>query len=133
MNLGSSVRLNRRGGLLLLALAVLVLVILVVSRGTGPGPAAGQLSGKRLLVASILAARRGGVAVKEGAEGDDELNVRLKGTSEPVTDVDVASHCAMFYGLKSVFPRLQLRSEERPPAESCKHFSRSLSIDDSLT
>lgn len=78
---------------------------------------------KSLLKASIQAAERGGKKVMEGK--NQELNIKSKGktqegVNDPVTDADYASHCAMYYGLKNTFSKLNVISEEHSKSDpSC--------------
>lgn len=78
---------------------------------------------KSLLKASIQAAERGGKKVMVGKS--QELNIKSKGktqegVNDPVTDADYASHCAMYYGLKNTFSKLNVISEEHSKSDpSC--------------
>lgn len=72
---------------------------------------------KSLLKAAIYAAERGGKKVfnfKDAALNVKSKGKTLEGANDPVTDADIASHCAIYYTLKNTFPKLSIVSEEAP-------------------
>ncbi|ALC49277.1 CG15743, partial [Drosophila busckii] len=78
---------------------------------------------RKLLIASIQAAQRGGLEVLDVAR-TRQLKERskgktLEGVNDPFTDADGRSHCVMKQGLKRIFPRVHIFSEE--DKEHCAH------------
>jgi len=71
-----------------------------------------KISLKKLLVAGIQAAEKGGIQVKK-VRSQPDLVVESKGKTQegannPVTDADKKSNCAMYLGLKHTFPKLMV-------------------------
>jgi len=118
MNLGGSVRLNPVG---LAVLCGVVLLIIFFSSGSSKaaGPEVSQsskISLKKLLSVAIAAAEKGGdevVAVRQEADlGETSKGKTLEGANDPKTNGDMRSHIQMYYGIKKVFPDINVISEE---------------------
>lgn len=113
--MGGSIRLNPFG-LLVLALATLFFLYYAFGR---PNPAPEKVSMKALLAASIDVAKKGGIEVKNIREqidiGEKSKGKTAEGANNPVTDGDMLSHRAMYYGLLKGFPNLNVISEEDDP------------------
>lgn len=117
MNLGGSVRLNPVG--LAVLCGVVLLIIFFTSGSSQAGPAVTQgtkVSLKKLLSVAIAAAEKGGlevVAVREEADlGETSKGKTKEGANDPKTNGDTRSHIQMYYGIKKVFPNLNVISEE---------------------
>lgn len=124
MNFGGTLRINKFACFSLVF--VLFLIIYWRSGNAGYPPDKSDLVNlKSLLKASIMAAERGGKKVLEGK--DHKLNIESKGktmegANDPVTDVDYASHCSMYYGLKNTFTKVHIVSEEHNKGDlSCEN------------
>ncbi|XP_063623598.1 putative inositol monophosphatase 3 [Cydia splendana] len=120
MNLGGTLRINKFACLILGF--ILFLIIYWRSGGATVTDKSDLVNLKHLLKAGIFAAERGGKRVVSQKNG--ELNVQSKGktqegANDPVTDADLASHCAMYYSLKNTFPKLSIVSEEHTGAAGC--------------
>ncbi|XP_030568233.1 putative inositol monophosphatase 3 [Drosophila novamexicana] len=77
---------------------------------------------RKMLIAAIQAAQRGGLEVLDVAH-TRQLKERSKGktaegVNDPFTDADGRSHCVMKQGLQRIFPRVRIFSEE--DKEHCK-------------
>lgn len=77
---------------------------------------------RKMLIAAIQAAQRGGLEVLDVAHSR-QLKERSKGktaegVNDPFTDADGRSHCVMKQGLQRIFPRVHIFSEE--DKEQCK-------------
>lgn len=120
MNFGGTLRLNKFACFTLIF--VLFLIVYWRSGGSGyPTEKSDLINLKTLLKASIQAAERGGKKVIEGK--DHKLNIQskgktLEGANDPVTDVDYASHCSMYYGFKNTFSKVHVVSEEHNKEDS---------------
>ncbi|KAJ0178069.1 hypothetical protein K1T71_005892 [Dendrolimus kikuchii] len=120
MNFGGTLRINKFACFTLIF--ILFLIIYWRSGGSGyPADKSDLIDLKSLLKASIHAAERGGQKVIEGK--DHKLNIQSKGktqegANDPVTDVDYASHCSMYYGLKHTFSKVHIVSEEHNTEDS---------------
>ncbi|XP_034118313.1 putative inositol monophosphatase 3 [Drosophila albomicans] len=71
---------------------------------------------RKMLIAAIQAAQRGGLEIVDVANSR-QLKERSKGktaegVNDPFTDADGRSHCVMKQGLKRIFPRVHIFSEE---------------------
>lgn len=120
VNLGGTLRLNKFA---CFTLVFLLFLIIYWRSGvtTYPTDKSDLVNLKSLLKASIQAAERGGKKVIEGK--NHELNTKskgktLEGANDPVTDVDYASHCAMYFSLKNTFSKLAIVSEEHSKKDS---------------
>lgn len=71
---------------------------------------------KELLIASVLAAEKGGrevVKVRQATNLDVQSKGKTKeGANDPLTEGDLKSHWAMVHGLSATFPGLRIISEE---------------------
>merc|ERR1711894_715751 len=74
---------------------------------------------KVLLSAAIDIAKKGGNEVRRIREqidiGEKSKGKTVEGANNPVTDGDMLSHRAMYYGLLKGFPNLNVISEEDDP------------------
>ncbi|XP_028029170.1 putative inositol monophosphatase 3 [Bombyx mandarina] len=120
MNLGGTLRINKFA---CFTLAFVLFLIIYWRSGTSSYPTEKShlVNLKSLLKAAILAAEGGGKKVLDGK--NHILNVKskgktLEGANDPVTDVDYASHCAMYYGLKHTFNNIDVVSEEHSKSDS---------------
>merc|ERR1711936_280608 len=118
---GSSVRMNPIGVLFI----CLVFVVLLYFNFGGSSQNVEHLrdkittetvSLKALLSVSIEIAKRGGLEVKKIREqaniGEKSKGKTREGANNPVTDGDMLSHRAMYYGLQKAFPLVNIISEE---------------------
>jgi len=114
--MGGSIRINPCG---LLCLGILSLLILYYTFGRTDNRE--KISIKVLLSASIDIAKKGGYQVKTIREknnaeiGEKSKGKTAEGANNPVTDGDMLSHRAMYYGLLKGFPNLNVISEEDDP------------------
>ncbi len=125
MNFGGAVRVNPLGIALLVAVGLLVVYFnLGGSSTSNPSSASGGVYGdrvslKELLSVSIQAAKRGGQEVKRIREqadiGEKSKGKTREGANNPVTDGDLLSHRAMYYGILKAFPGMSVISEEHDP------------------
>nr|ACO14923.1 Inositol monophosphatase 3 [Caligus clemensi] len=102
-----------RKSTLIWILVTICVLYLLLSRSTKK-----TVSLKELLSVSIEAARRGGaeVQVREKADiGEKSKGKTSEGANNPVTDGDILSHRAMYYGILKAFPHIQIVSEESDP------------------
>jgi len=112
----SSIRINPCG---LLCLGIASLLILYYTFGRTDNRE--KISIKTLLSASIDIAKKGGHIVKTIREknnaeiGEKSKGKTAEGANNPVTDGDMLSHRAMYYGLIKGFPNLNVISEEDDP------------------
>ncbi|XP_065668167.1 inositol monophosphatase 3 isoform X3 [Hydra vulgaris] len=115
---GQNIRLSKLGYFCILSLSCLLffyfrgfsITQLVIIQNND------SVSLRRLLLASIQAARLGGIKVKN-IRMEQSLQVKTKGhTKEGANDLvtlgDMLSHKAMYFGLKREFPGLHIVSEE---------------------
>ncbi|KAI8425929.1 hypothetical protein MSG28_004929 [Choristoneura fumiferana] len=114
MNFGGTLRFNKFSCFVL----AFILFLIIYWRSGGASPTESDLVNLRsLLKASIYAAERGGKKVlsfKDAAMNVKSKGKTLEGANDPVTDADIASHCAIYYTLKNTFPKLSIVSEEAP-------------------
>ena len=117
MNAGGSVRLNPIGVAVLVLLGLLFLYLNMGS--SSPDINGDKVSMKRLLSVAIEVAKRGGAEVKTIREqaniGEKSKGKTLEGANNPVTDGDMLSHRAMYYGILKAFPDINVISEEDDP------------------
>lgn len=78
---------------------------------------------RKLLIASIVAAQRGGLMVVDVSKRDDfgqhSKGKTKEGVDDPVTEADFRSHCIMERGLLTIFPKLHVVSEEDGGERKC--------------
>lgn len=123
MNFGGTIRLNRIGICIIIG-ACIILVLYINSSGmespkTEPGKNNGFVSLKKLLVAAIEVAVKGGkeiVAVRNAPNIGEKSKGNTKGINDPVTKADYNSHCVMYYSLIHSFPKVKV-SEVRNSTE----------------
>eukprot|EP00095_Tigriopus_kingsejongensis_P000748 maker-scaffold273_size229271-snap-gene-1.26 protein:Tk00748 transcript:maker-scaffold273_size229271-snap-gene-1.26-mRNA-1 annotation:"inositol monophosphatase 3" len=121
MKVGGSVRLNPVG-VILLVVACLAVVYFVM-RPTEPSVRAESrlVSLKELLAVTIQIAHRGGAEVKRIRDevdiGEKSKGKTQEGANNPVTDGDILSHQAMYYGILKAFPHVNVISEEDDPVK----------------
>lgn len=121
MNLGGSIRINKCGVLIIFLLALVVIYYITSNYDTKPSTFAANKSPdevnlRKLLIAAIVAAQKGGLEVLEVSKsanfGTLSKGKTKEGANDPVTDADFRSHCLMEQGLKNIFSKLQIVSEE---------------------
>jgi len=114
MIMSGSIRLNPCG---LLVLGLLSLFLIYYTFGGADHRE--KVSIKALLAASIDVAKKGGHQVKSIREqvdiGEKSKGKTKEGANNPVTDGDMLSHRAMYYGLLKGFPNVNVISEEDDP------------------
>lgn len=115
MNFGGSVRINPTGVAILCG--IVILIIFFNSGGSGPSHNTSKtVNLKQLLSVAIAAAEAGGkevVAVRKEADlGETSKGKTLEGANDPKTNGDMRSHIQMYYGIKKVFPNINVISEE---------------------
>lgn len=126
MNLGGSIRVNKFG---LFILFLIVFVIIYLSIGSDePKPgittrSTDDINLRKLLIASIVAAQKGGIKVVDVSKrpdfGEESKGKTKEGVNDPVTEADFRSHCIMERGLQTIFPKLQVVSEEDGGNKEC--------------
>ncbi|KAH8235949.1 hypothetical protein KR032_011184 [Drosophila birchii] len=121
---GRSIRINRLPATIVAILLTVVLVYFLnfhqeerpaiygMLRSDNPN----RVNLRKMLIAAIQAAQRGGLEVLDVARSR-QLKERSKGktdegVNDPFTDADGRSHCVMKLGLQRIFPRVQIFSEE---------------------
>lgn len=115
MNFGGTIRLNRMGVCIVIG-ACVILVLYINSSGmespkTEPGKNTGTISLRRLLLAAIEVAIKGGkevVAVRSAPNIGERSKGNTKGIDDPVTKADYNSHCVMYYSLIHSFPKVRV-------------------------
>jgi 3'-phosphoadenosine 5'-phosphosulfate (PAPS) 3'-phosphatase len=78
---------------------------------TEPGKNTGFVSLKRLLIAAINVAVKGGMEiaiVRSAPNIDKKIKGDTKGINDPVTKADYNSHCIMYYSLIHSFPKVKV-------------------------
>ncbi|XP_026733739.1 putative inositol monophosphatase 3 [Trichoplusia ni] len=123
MNFGGTLRINKFA---CFTLGFILFLIIYWKAGSSSAPMekSDLINLKSLLKAAIQASEFGGQKVMDGK--NHALNIKSKGktkegANDPVTDADYASHCAMYYGLKNTFPKLNVISEEHSKSDpSCE-------------
>ncbi|XP_017015215.2 putative inositol monophosphatase 3 [Drosophila takahashii] len=127
---GRSIRINRLPATIVAILLTIVLVYFLNFHQEERPAIYGMLRSdhpnrvnlRKMLIAAIQAAQRGGLEVLDVARSR-RLRERSKGKTDegvddPFTDADGRSHCVMKQGLQRIFPRVQIFSEE--DKEHCK-------------
>lgn len=127
MNLGGSIRINKFG--ILLVSIIILLLFYFTTSGSDESKAVlssrttDEINLRKLLIASIVAAQKGGVQVVDVSNsldfGELSKGKTKEGINDPVTQADFRSHCVMEHGLKSIFPELHIVSEEDSLAGKC--------------
>ncbi|KAK6634224.1 hypothetical protein RUM43_001841 [Polyplax serrata] len=122
MNFGGKIHLNKFGICIIVGLMFLV-VFYVTSDGSKPEKRS-VVSLKKLLIASIETAIKGGKEVVDVYKSAS-LNERSKGktkegVNDPITNADEKSNCAMFFSLTHTFPDIQVVSEEKSSEPDCR-------------
>ncbi|XP_069477177.1 Golgi-resident adenosine 3',5'-bisphosphate 3'-phosphatase [Ambystoma mexicanum] len=103
----------------------------------GEEDAASRVELRSLLAVSLLAAKRGGEAVKS-VRSANTLREKSKGKTregadDKITDGDVLSNRQMYFTLRNTFPGLQINSEEQVGADDQEHLSWDGIIPDDIT
>uniref|UniRef100_U5ESQ0 Putative inositol monophosphatase 3 n=1 Tax=Corethrella appendiculata TaxID=1370023 RepID=U5ESQ0_9DIPT len=121
MNFGGSIRINKCGVLILTILLLLLFYYMSWNKNNknshfGFSKNPNEINLRKLLIGSIQAAITGGVQVK-AVSNEHDLHTKSKGKTKEgandlITDADFKSHCVMFNGLRSIFPKLKIVSEE---------------------
>ncbi|KAH8314014.1 hypothetical protein KR067_012819, partial [Drosophila pandora] len=135
---GRSIRINRLPATIVAILVTIMLVYFLnfhqeerpaiygMLRSDNPN----KVNLRKMLIAAIQAAQRGGLEVLDVAHSR-QLKERSKGktdegVNDPFTDADGRSHCVMKQGLQRIFPRVRIFSEE--DNEHCRQ-SHSFDLD----
>lgn len=136
MNLSGSVKINKCGMLILTICVILFFYYLLFSH-TGLSKHQkhyafmlrnpNEVNLRKLLIGGIQATQMGGLEVVAASD-----NIRAKskgqtkeGVNDPVTNADLRSHCVMENGLKRLFPKIKIISEEESQPNACddaNHF-----------
>uniref|UniRef100_A0A1B6CG61 Putative inositol monophosphatase 3 n=1 Tax=Clastoptera arizonana TaxID=38151 RepID=A0A1B6CG61_9HEMI len=129
MNLGGSVRFNKTGICIIAIFGIILIIYMTRSINVDTtskfdNQKSNDLSMSKLLLAAINMAEKGGLEVVN-IKNKQNLNIKSKGLTNdgvvnPVTEADLNSHCVMFYGLKKLFPALQIISEEERSEKECE-------------
>lgn len=136
MNLSGAVKINKCGVLLISLLVIILFYYLVFDNSSGShhyrsygfimrNP--NEIDLRKLLIGGIQAAQLGGLEVLSVA---DDIHTKSKGktkegANDPVTNADLKSHCVMEQGLKRLFSKVTIISEEDLHAKDCSeagHF-----------
>lgn len=122
MNFGGKIRLNKFG--ICIIVGVLFLVVLYVTSDRSKQETKSVVSLKKLLIASIETAVKGGKEVVD-VHKSSNLNERSKGktkegVNDPITNADEKSNCAMFYSLTHTFRDIKVVSEEVTAESDCR-------------
>jgi len=111
-------------GITAMVMILLVLIFLYSGGGSSSGVKLqkdGVIQLRQLLTVAIAAAKQGGLevkAVREEADlGESSKGKTLEGANDPKTNGDMRSHIQMMYGIKKVFPDLNIISEEHGETE----------------
>lgn len=136
MNLSGSVKINKCG-MLILTISVILLFYYLIFSNVGfnrqqkhyafmlRNP--NEINLRKLLIGGIQAAQMGGlevVAVSKNIQPKSKGKT-LEGANDPVTNADLRSHCVMEQGLKRLFSKITIVSEEDAVAKDCpdvNHF-----------
>lgn len=127
MNLGGSIRMNKCGVLILFVLVFII--IFYYATGTSEQKSglitwsSDEINLRKLLIASIVAAQKGGLQVVDVSKrpdfGEKSKGKTKEGLNDPVTEADFRSHCVMERGLQTIFPKLRIVSEEDQSEKKC--------------
>lgn len=136
MNLSGAVKINKCG-VLILGFCVIILFYYLLFNNSGGSRHyrpygfmmrnPNEIDLRKLLIGSIQAAQLGGLEVLSVA---DNIHARSKGktkegANDPLTNADLKSHCTMDQGLKRLFSKVKIISEEDVHAGDCSeatHF-----------
>lgn len=134
MNLSGSVKINKCGMLLLTMCFILIFYYALFSGSNGDrhhkqyaymmrNP--NEVNLRKLLIGGIQAAQMGGIEVV-AVSADIKASSKGKtkeGANDPVTNADLRSHCVMLHGLRRLFPRITIISEEDKTRNDCPDVS----------
>lgn len=136
MNLSGSVKINKCG-MLILTISLILLFYYLIFNNVGfsrqPKHYAfmlrnqNEINLRKLLIGGIQAAQMGGVevlAVSHDIQAKSKGKT-LEGADDQVTNADLRSHCVMKQGLKRLFSKVTVVSEEDEHAKKCpdvNHF-----------
>lgn len=125
MNFGGTIRLNKFGVCIVTALLFL-LIFYITSSYKSDSELKNVVSLKKLLIASIETAIKGGKQVVDVHKSPD-LQERVKGktkegANELVTTADERSNCVMYYSLTHAYPEIKVISEESSPESGCRAY-----------
>ncbi|KAL5275435.1 IMPAD1 family protein [Megaselia abdita] len=137
--IGHSVRVNR-GAVLLVGGILLIAIIYLFTNDNEAHQLYGnlrngrQINLRKLLIGSIKAAKAGGIEVVTVSRNVEQLNQRSKGKTkegvdDPLTDADSKSHCIMKSGLRRLFPKVEIISEEDKIHGGCQDTSAYFDLD----
>ncbi|XP_073977809.1 putative inositol monophosphatase 3 [Rhodnius prolixus] len=123
MNFGGTIRINRIGFCIICAVIILFVIYLTPKHLSFRSD---KINLRRLLLASIEAAERGGLEVIKVSK-ESNINEEIKGKTKegvkiPVTEADYRSHCVMYYGITKLFPSISVISEEKEGEKDCKNL-----------
>lgn len=134
MNLSGAVKINKCGVIILGCCVVLLFYYLFFNHAPGShryrsygfimrNP--NEIDLRKLLIGGIQAAQLGGLEVLSVA---DDIHAKSKGktkegANDPVTNADLKSHCAMEQGLRRLFSKVNIISEEDMHAGDCMDSS----------
>lgn len=136
MNLSGSVKINKCGMLIVTISVILLFYYLIFSNvGFNRQPKhyafllrnPNEINLRKLLIGGIQAAQMGGaevLAVSHDIQAKSKGKT-LEGANDPVTNADLRSHCVMEHGLKRLFSKVTIVSEEDALAKDCpdvNHF-----------
>lgn len=136
MNLSGSVKINKCG-MLIVTISVIILFYYLLFSSAGlhrhqkhyafmlRNP--NEINLRKLLIGGIQAAQMGGLEVRSAS---NDIQARNKGqtregVNDPVTNADLRSHCVMEHGLKRLFAKVNIISEEDSLDTECpdvNHF-----------
>lgn len=136
MNLSGSVKINKCGMLILSICGILLFYYLIFSNSNWSRrrrPYAfilrnpDEINMRKLLIGGIQAAQMGGLEVLQAS---NDIHSKSKGqtkegANDPVTNADLRSHCVMENGLKRLFSKVTIISEEDSQMSQCNdvnHF-----------
>lgn len=126
IGLGGSVRINKLG-LLVTSLTTCLLLYYILFGGTTTSARRridNQVNLRKLLIGGIQAAQLGGLEVvyaKNNIQAKSKGRTK-EGANDPVTNADLRSHCAMERGLKRLFPKVTVISEEEVACDDESHI-----------
>lgn len=131
MNL-NGIRINRCG---LLVIFIIAVILVYYSNISSDNKSKSSTNIRQLIIGAVEAAVNGGkevVLISETKNMDLKSKGKTKeGANDPVTNADIRSHCAMFYGLNKMFPGLKIISEEKVSEADCP-VKKTLELDYTL-